>query len=92
MNLAGWTKKLTGIPTMSVGSVSLNVDFITSFTKADTNDSGLDKLVEMIERGDFDMIAVGRALIANPDWANKVRAGKVSELKNYSPESLATLV
>jgi 2,4-dienoyl-CoA reductase-like NADH-dependent reductase (Old Yellow Enzyme family) len=92
MNLAGWTKKLSGVPTMSVGSVSLNMDFISSFTKAETDDSGLDKLVAMMERGDFDMIAVGRALIANADWPNKVRAGKMAELKNYSPESLATLV
>ncbi|HEY1708849.1 MAG TPA: NADH:flavin oxidoreductase [Rhizomicrobium sp.] len=92
LNLAGWTKKLSGVPTMSVGSVSLSIDFITSFTKATADVAGLDKLIEMMERGDFDMIAVGRALIANPDWANKVRAGKMDELRNYSPEALAALI
>ena len=46
----------------------------------------------MMERGDFDLIAVGRALIVNPDWANKVRAGRLNELTPYDPKSLATLV
>jgi 2,4-dienoyl-CoA reductase-like NADH-dependent reductase (Old Yellow Enzyme family) len=92
LNLAGWTKKLTGKPTISVGSVSLNMDFITAFRQAGAEISGIDKLIEMMDRGDFDLIAVGRALIANPDWANKVKAGKLNELKPYSPEILAELV
>jgi 2,4-dienoyl-CoA reductase-like NADH-dependent reductase (Old Yellow Enzyme family) len=46
----------------------------------------------MMERGDFDLVAIGRAMIVNPDWANKVRAGRLSELKNYEPAALATLV
>ena len=92
MNLAGWTKKLSGKPTISVGSVSLNMDFITAFRQAGAEISGIDALIEMMERGDFDLIAVGRALIANADWANKVKAGKLAELTPYSPEVLATLV
>jgi 2,4-dienoyl-CoA reductase-like NADH-dependent reductase (Old Yellow Enzyme family) len=92
MNLAGWTKKISGKPTISVGSVSLNMDFITAFRQASAEISGIDRLIEMMERGDFDLIAVGRALIVNPDWANKVRAGKLDELTPYDPKSLATLV
>ncbi|HUO90836.1 MAG TPA: NADH:flavin oxidoreductase [Rhizomicrobium sp.] len=92
LNLAGWTKKISGKPTISVGSVSLNMDFITAFRQAGAEISGIERLIEMMERGDFDLIAVGRALIVNPDWAEKVRAGKLNELTPYSPESLATLV
>lgn len=92
MNLAGWTKKITGRPTISVGSVSLNADFITSFRQASAEISGIERLIEMMERGDFDLIAIGRALIVNPDWANKVRAGKLHELMPYDPKALATLV
>jgi 2,4-dienoyl-CoA reductase-like NADH-dependent reductase (Old Yellow Enzyme family) len=92
MNLAGWTKKISGLPTISVGSVSLNMDFIAAFRQASAEISGIDRLIEMMERGDFDLIAVGRALIVNPDWANKVRAGKLDELTPYDPKSLATLV
>ncbi|HVU21373.1 MAG TPA: NADH:flavin oxidoreductase [Rhizomicrobium sp.] len=92
MNLAGWTKKLTGLPTMTVGSVSLNADFITAFTKAGAETTGIDRLLEMLARGDFDLVAVGRALIVNPDWPHKVREGRFDQLKPYTPEALATLV
>jgi 2,4-dienoyl-CoA reductase-like NADH-dependent reductase (Old Yellow Enzyme family) len=34
-------------------------------------------LVDMLERGEFDLVAIGRALLVNPDWGNKVRAGLV---------------
>jgi len=92
MNLAGWTKKLSGKPTMTVGSVSLNADFITAYRTAGAETTGIDRLLEMLERGDFDLVAVGRALIVNPDWPNKVRAGHFDQLKPYAPEALATLV
>ncbi len=92
MNLAGWTKKLSGVPTMSVGSVSLSADFITSFRQAGAETTGIEQLIEMMERDEFDMIAVGRALIANADWPNRVRAGEMDKLRPYSPEILATLV
>jgi 2,4-dienoyl-CoA reductase-like NADH-dependent reductase (Old Yellow Enzyme family) len=92
LNLAGWTKKLSGMPAITVGSVSLNQDFITSYRTAGAETAGIERLVEMMERGDFDLVAVGRALIVNPDWANKVRAGRMEELKNYNPAALATLV
>jgi 2,4-dienoyl-CoA reductase-like NADH-dependent reductase (Old Yellow Enzyme family) len=94
MNLAGWTKKITGLPTMTVGSVSLNGDFITNgFGQGAGLDAGADmaRLIKMLERGDFDLVAVGRALIVNPDWPNKVRQGKMNELKPWTPEALQTL-
>ena len=94
LNLAGWTKKVTGLPTMTVGSVSLNEDFIVAFRQkgTETNETHLDNLLKMLERGDFDMVAVGRALIVNPDWANKIRAGHFDQLVAYDPNALAELV
>ena len=92
MNLAGWTKKLSGKPTITVGSVSLNADFITAYRSAGAETDGIDRLLDMLERGDFDLVAVGRALIVNPDWPDKVREGRFDQLKPYTPEALATLV
>jgi 2,4-dienoyl-CoA reductase-like NADH-dependent reductase (Old Yellow Enzyme family) len=92
LNLAGWTKKLSGLPTITVGSVSLNQDFISSFREAGAQTAGIERLIEMMERGDFDLVAVGRALIVNPDWANKVRAGRFEDLKDYEPNALMNLV
>ncbi|HCR66134.1 MAG TPA: 12-oxophytodienoate reductase, partial [Oceanicaulis sp.] len=45
LNLAGWTKKLTGKPTITVGSVGLNSDFIGAFMGEASEKSGLDKLI-----------------------------------------------
>lgn len=94
MNLAGWTKKLTGIPTITVGSVGLNgeIDFIESMKGVGAAVAGLEDLERRMDRGDFDLVAVGRALLANPDWANLVREGRSATLKPYSKEYLAELV
>jgi 2,4-dienoyl-CoA reductase-like NADH-dependent reductase (Old Yellow Enzyme family) len=101
LNLAGWTKKITGKPTITVGSVSLNVDFLASFRGvADPSSepggtarraAHMDRLLEMLARGDFDLVAVGRALLADPAWAAKVRDGQPSELHPFTPEVLKTL-
>ncbi|HEY2070246.1 MAG TPA: NADH:flavin oxidoreductase [Rhizomicrobium sp.] len=93
MNLAGWTKKLSGKPTMTVGSVGLDDDFINGYRGkgAATDQDHLAVLLMMLERGDFDLVAVGRALLVNADWPNKVREGRFDALKPFSPEALATL-
>lgn len=101
LNLAGWTKKITGKPTITVGSVSLEVDFAVSLGRApapktDGNGAGraahMDRLVEMLARGDFDLVAVGRAILADPAWAAKVSQSDFSELSPFTPDVLKTLV
>lgn len=52
----------------------------------------LDDLRRRFDRGDFDLVAVGRALISDPDWALKVRDGRNSELSDFSPAALGSLV
>ena len=37
----------------------------------------------MLGRGDFDLVAVGRALIANPDWPQIVREQAFDRLRPY---------
>ncbi len=93
LNLAGWTKKITGKPTITVGSVTLNEEFMTSF-RTDTTSSvtGLDELLRRLDRGEFDLVAVGRALIANPDWAVRVKGEGVEHLRPFNRSLLAQLV
>ncbi|PCH63067.1 MAG: 12-oxophytodienoate reductase [SAR86 cluster bacterium] len=91
MNLAGWTKKITGKPTISVGSVGLNQEFIANYQGGTAETAGIDKLLEKMEADEFDLIAVGRALIANPEWANMVKENKMQEMKTYSRELLTEL-
>ncbi|MGB1140315.1 MAG: 12-oxophytodienoate reductase, partial [Halioglobus sp.] len=53
--------------------------------------AGLDKLLERMEREEFDLVAVGRAMIANPDWANRVRGGEIAGLESFNKEMLFNL-
>jgi 2,4-dienoyl-CoA reductase-like NADH-dependent reductase (Old Yellow Enzyme family) len=92
LNLAGWTKKLTGKPVITVGSVGLDNDFISALAeRKGAACAELDRLVHMVDSGEVDLVAVGRALLVDPAWAAKVRDGRVSELVPFSPEALATL-
>ncbi|MDP2699870.1 NADH:flavin oxidoreductase [Thalassospira sp.] len=92
LNFAGWAKKLTGAATISVGSVGLSSDFIGAFGGEGSSVAGIDKLVERMDRDEFDLIAVGRALISDPRWVAKIQTGNQSELKNFDPSALAELV
>ncbi len=91
LNFAGWTKKISGKPTISVGSVGLSGEFTATYGGEVSKPASLDNLVELMERGDFDLIAVGRALLQDPEWVQKVRGGRMSALKEFSREALATL-
>lgn len=91
LNLAGWTKEITGKPSISVGSVSLNEEFIASFQGANAGLASIDNLIERMEKGEFDLIAVGRAMLSNADWANKVKSGHFDQLKPYTQEDREVL-
>ncbi len=92
LNFAGWVKKITGKPTISVGSVGLSGEFIASFGGEGSQATSLDKLVARMERDEFDLIAVGRALISDPAWAAKVKRGAADELHGFEAKDLAELV
>ncbi|MFE2736540.1 NADH:flavin oxidoreductase [Streptomyces sp. NPDC059349] len=83
LNLAGWTKKLTGKPTITVGSVGLDGDFIRAFMGEGSAIKGIDDLLDRLERDEFDMVAIGRALLQDPEWAAKVLEGRFDQLKPY---------
>ncbi|WP_017930920.1 NADH:flavin oxidoreductase [Robiginitomaculum antarcticum] len=91
LNLAGWAKKLTGLPTITVGSVGLDGDFFDAFQGKGSGTRGLDDLYERLDAGEFDLVAVGRALLQDPQWASKVKDGKLDALGDYDAASLQTL-
>jgi 2,4-dienoyl-CoA reductase-like NADH-dependent reductase (Old Yellow Enzyme family) len=74
-NLAGWARAITGKPSMTVGGVGLSKDIYASMTEG-SQAASLDPLLRRFEAGEFDLVGVGRALIAQPDWVRKVRAGE----------------
>jgi 2,4-dienoyl-CoA reductase-like NADH-dependent reductase (Old Yellow Enzyme family) len=89
--LSGWTRKLSGKPTITVGSVGLAQEFMPGALKA-SEPMNLDRVVELYEHGEFDLVAVGRIVIANPDWALKIRAGRIADLNNFKPSDIRTYV
>lgn len=91
LNLAGWAKKLTGATTISVGSVGLSSDSAAAFRGESSNSVELDRLTDRMERDEFDLIAVGRALLTDPNWAAKILGQDTGELMGFDPKSLSEL-
>jgi len=92
LNCAGWAKKLTGATTISVGSVGLDGDVLNAFSGKGSGIMSIDRLIERMERNEFDLIAVGRVLLTDPDWAAKIKSGDHKNLKGFDAASLAELV
>ena len=88
LSLAGWTRRLSGLPTIAVGRVSVSASMGQS-ESVETRDP--EPAASLIARGEADLIAVGRSLIANPDWARLVQEGRWRELRPYSRELLERL-
>lgn len=71
MSLAGWTKKLSGCTTIAVGGVGTGSDFMTGINKKDPQHV-LNLANKALDKEEFDLIAVGRALLSNPKWVHSV--------------------
>lgn len=91
LNDAGWARKVTGKPAISVGSVGLTGEFIAAYGGETSEPASLDRLVEMMDREEFDLIAVGRALLQDPEWAVKIREGRTGDLQNFTKDALGKL-
>ena len=94
LNLAGWTRKLTGKPTITVGSVGLDGEFLQFMVNTDkvAKPADLGALLTRLNNQEFDLVAVGRALLVDPDWAVKVRDGHQEDILPFSREALMKLV
>jgi 2,4-dienoyl-CoA reductase-like NADH-dependent reductase (Old Yellow Enzyme family) len=42
-------------------------------------------------RGDFDLVAVGRSILQDPEWVLKVKENRFNEIEAFSPASLGQL-
>lgn len=84
--LSSWVRELTGLPTISVGGIGLAQAGIKSSAAA-----SLDSLAAPLARGEYDLLAVGRALLADPNWPNLVREGRALDGKGFDKAQLETL-
>lgn len=92
LNLAGWTKKLTGKPVITVGSVGLDTNFTDFFTEGKgAKHTSVEPLLDRLTEKEFDLVAVGRALLADPAWATKIRENRIDELVAFERGAEKTL-
>jgi 2,4-dienoyl-CoA reductase-like NADH-dependent reductase (Old Yellow Enzyme family) len=61
---------------------------VGSFAGESSRPASLDGLLRRMERDEGDLISVGRALLADPLWAKKVRAGDHAGLLDFTPAAL----
>ncbi len=94
--LAGWTRELSGRPVIAVGSVGVAAPY-RSVSDDGTGEAApqptlsLAPLLELLHRGEFDLVAVGRAVLADPAWAAKVADGRLGEIRPYDKSADAFL-
>ena len=74
LNLAGWTRLLTGRPVMTEGAVGLP-------------GVQIEPLVQRLRAREFDLISVGRALLADAEWATKLRQARESDILPFTRRS-----
>ena len=77
-NLAGWAKKLTGKASQTVGGVGLTSGLYDSRRTggADAARENIDKVAARLNRGEFDLVGVGRAIMHDSAWVRRVRNGE----------------
>lgn len=75
LNLAGWAKKLTGKLSSTVGGIGLSNRLEEMFAGGETKAlDNLDRVLKRFENGEFDLILVGRGMLGDPAWSDRVRA------------------
>ena len=74
---------------ITVGSIGMDRDLMQDFVEGVSSPmlGRLEDLVAMFERNEFDLVALGRVLLADPNWLEKVEQRRISELTPYNRET-----
>lgn len=84
--LAGWTRHLSGRPVIGIGSVGVGAPFMSVTDDASSGRArslSLAPLADLVSGGEFDLVALGRACLADPYWAAKVSSRRLAEIRPY---------
>jgi 2,4-dienoyl-CoA reductase-like NADH-dependent reductase (Old Yellow Enzyme family) len=95
-SLAACTRRVTGKPVIAVGSVGLEQPHQTRRFRTAGNISSdvadLGGLIDCMKANAFDLVAVGRGMLADAQWANKVRRGEMNTLNPLEEEVMQKLI
>jgi 2,4-dienoyl-CoA reductase-like NADH-dependent reductase (Old Yellow Enzyme family) len=91
LSLAAWTKRLTDKAVITVGSVGVHTEFRGAGATAEKTpvvipespEERLGYLANQFAAGEFDIVALGRALIADPMWVSKIRTGQFGSVTPF---------
>lgn len=89
--LAGWTKRLFDVPVIGLGSVGVSSPFAGVREDGARQATDLTPLVDLFNRGEFDLVGLGRASLADPDWVRKVASGRFGDVRAYTKAMEKTL-
>jgi 2,4-dienoyl-CoA reductase-like NADH-dependent reductase (Old Yellow Enzyme family) len=53
--------------------------------------TGIEELLDRMEREEFDLVAIGRALLGDAEWLTKILAGRTNELTPFHAGLLGQL-
>jgi len=91
LTLAGWVKRLAGVTSIAVGSVGLDKDVYDSFAGETAKAAPIDDLVSRLAADEFDLVAIGRALLQDPMWLEKVRLDQSERREDFPPSAFSRL-
>lgn len=95
-SLAAWTRHLSGRPVIAVGSIGLDQPHQSKHYRTSDNVAAavtdLRAVHEGLARGDFDLAAVGRAILADPQWTEKARRGAFGEITPFTRSAMDSYV
>lgn len=85
--LAGWVKSMTDAAVIAVGSVGLNNDIASNLFGGKNPELQVERDLERVRaamaEGQFDLVGIGRAQIANPDFVARVQRGEIAALRSF---------
>lgn len=78
LSLAGWARRLTGKPTVAIGGIGLGNGLGETLSGSSETKplDNLDAVRDAITRGEFDLAGVGRAILNDPQWPQRVKTGQ----------------
>jgi 2,4-dienoyl-CoA reductase-like NADH-dependent reductase (Old Yellow Enzyme family) len=92
LGLAGWVKSFTDAAVIAVGSIGLDIDVMATLTGQEGHPTGASRIGELVarfERGEFDLVSVGRSQIGDPDWVTKMSERRIPDIRPFSKDDVA---
>lgn len=86
LGLAGWAKSFTDAAVIAVGSVGLDIDVMASLAGQEGRPTGASRIGELLrrfQRGDFDLVSVGRSQIGDPNWVTKITDHRIPDIRGF---------